>query len=166
MKSIIKWFGYLILIYGIISKIFIKLDNAEFIKGKLKFFTCNKRSFLLTWAIIFIAWIPYFLNYYPGVISPDSISQICQGLGIYNMTSHHPIFHTFLISIAMNIGKIIGNYNVGVAIYSLTQMVVVSGIFAFAIYYMAKRNIDIRYRFLTLLFYFKHFYSFFYFFFS
>ncbi len=153
MKSIIKWFGYLILIYGIISKIFIKLDNAEFIKGKLKFFTCNKRSFLLTWAIIFIAWIPYFLNYYPGVISPDSISQICQGLGIYNMTSHHPIFHTFLISIAMNIGKIIGNYNVGVAIYSLTQMVVVSGIFAFAIYYMAKRNIDIRYRFLTLLFY-------------
>lgn len=152
-KSIIKWFGYVILIYGTISNIYLLLDKKEFLKGKCKCFTNNKRTFFLVWGIIFIAWIPYFLNYYPGVITQDSMQQICQSLGINNLTNHHPVFHTFFISIAMNIGKIIGNYNIGVAIYSVAQMLVTSGIFSFAIYYMAKRNVDIKFRILTLLFY-------------
>ena len=152
-KSIIKWFGYAILIYGVISNIYLLLDRKEFFKGTCKWFTNNKRTFFLTWGIIFVAWIPYFLNYYPGVITTDSMGQICQSLGINNLTNHHPIFHTFFISIAMNIGKLIGNYNIGVAIYSIAQMLATSCIFSFAIYYMAKRNVDIKFRILTLLFY-------------
>ena len=152
-KSIIKWFGYIILIYGVIANIYLLLDKKEFFKGTCKWFTNNKRTFFLTWGIIFVAWIPYFLNYYPGVITADSMGQICQSLGIYNLTNHHPVFHTFFISIAMNIGKFFGNYNIGVAIYSVVQMIVVSCIFSFAIYYMAKRNVDIKFRILTLLFY-------------
>lgn len=153
MKSIIKWFGYLIIIYGVLANIFIKLENKEFFKGKSKWFTNNKRTFLWVWGLIFVAWIPYFLNYYPGVISADSMSQICQSLGINNLTNHHPVFHTFFISIAMNIGKLLGNYNLGVAIYSIVQMIVASAIFSFAIYYMAKRGVDSKFRILTLLFY-------------
>ena len=153
MKSIIKWIGYLTIIYGILVNIFIKLENKEFIKGKSKWFTDNKRTFFWVWGLIFVAWIPYFLNYYPGVITPDSMGQIGQGLGISNLTNHHPAFHTFFISIAMNIGKLLGNYNLGVAIYSVVQMIVTSGIFSFTIYYMAKRGVDSRFRILTLLFY-------------
>ena len=81
------------------------------------------------------------------------MGQICQSLGISNLTNHHPVFHTFFISIAMNIGKIFGNYNLGVAIYSMAQMIVESGIFSFAVYYMAKRGIDSKFRMLTVLFY-------------
>lgn len=152
-KSIIKWFGYLIIIYAILTNIFIKLENKEFLKGKSKWFTDNKRTFFWTWGLIFVAWIPYFLNYYPGVITADSMGQICQSLGIQNVTNHHPVFHTFFIGIAMNIGKLLGNYNLGVAIYSIVQMIVASGIFSFTIYYMAKRGVDNRFRILTLLFY-------------
>lgn len=153
MKFIIKGFGYIILLYAVIANIFTKLEEKEFLKGNNKYFTNNKRTFLWVWGLIFIAWMPYFLNYYPGVITPDSMGQICQGLGIYDLTNHHPVFHTFFISIAMNIGKVLGNYNLGVAIYSVIQMIVASGIFSFAIYYMAKRNIDSKFRILTLLFY-------------
>lgn len=153
MKTTIKLFGYAILLYSILTNIFEKLDNQEFFNKKCKWFTNNKRTFFLTWGIIFVAWIPYFLNYYPGVITADSMGQICQSLGIYNLTNHHPVFHTFFIGIAMNIGKLLGNYNFGVAIYSIVQMIVTSGIFSFAIYYMAKRNVDSRFRVLTLLFY-------------
>ena len=143
-KSIFKWIGYAIIFYAILANLFVKLENTKFFKGKNKWFTNNKRTFFITWGIIFVAWIPYFLNYFPGIITADSMGQICQSLGIYNVTNHHPVFHTFFISIAMNIG---------VAIYSIVQMLVASAIFSFAIYYMAKRNIDIRYRILTLLFY-------------
>ena len=152
LKTLIKWIGYVILLYGVITNIFIRLNEKEFSKGE-SWFSNNRKSFFITWAIIFVAWIPYFLNYYPGVITADSMGQICQSLGIQNLTNHHPVFHTFFISIAMNIGKLIGNYNVGVAIYSIAQMLVVSATFSFAIYYMAKRKIDIRFRILTLLFY-------------
>lgn len=152
-KSIIKWFGYCFLIYSILANLFLIIENKKYEKGLSKWFTNNKRTFFIVWGIIFVAWIPYFLNYYPGVITPDSMGQICQSLGIYNLTNHHPVFHTFLISIAMNIGKMIGNYNIGVGIYSIAQMIVTSGIFSFAIYYMAKRNVDYRVRLLTLLFY-------------
>ena len=152
-KSIIKWFGYVILIYGFIANIYVFLDKKEFFKGKCKYFTNNKRTFFITWAIIFIAWVPYFLNYYPGVITADSMGQICQSLGISNLTNHHPVFHTFFISIAMHLGGLFGNYNIGVAIYSVMQMIVASAIFSFAIYYMSKRNVDVKFRVLTLLFY-------------
>lgn len=153
MKSIIKWFGYLIIIYGILVNIFIKLENKEFTNDKIIWFTSNKRTFFGVWGLIFVAWLPYFLNYYPGVITADSMGQMCQSLGIYNLTNHHPVFHTFFISIAMHIGKLLGNYNLGVAIYSIVQMLVASGIFSFTIYYMAKRGVDSRFRILILLFY-------------
>lgn len=153
MKSIIKWFGYLIIIYGILVNIFIKLENKEFTNDKIIWFTSNKRTFFWVWGLIFVAWLPYFLNYYPGVTTSDSMLQICQSLGIYKLTNHHPVLHTFFISIAMNIGKLLENYNLGVAIYSIVQMIVTSGIFSFTIYYMAKRGVDCKIRMLTLLFY-------------
>lgn len=152
-KSIIKWFGYAVLIYGVIANIYLFLDKKEFFKGTCKWFTNNKRTFFLVWGIIFIAWIPYFLNYYPGVITMDSMSQIMQSLDLKNLSNHHPILHTISIGICMNIGKLLGNYNTGVAIYSLLQMLVTSAIFSFTIYYMSKRDVDIKVRILTLIFY-------------
>lgn len=153
IKSIIKWFGYAILIYGVISNIYLLLDKRKFFKGNCKWFTNNKRTFFVVWLIIFAAWIPYFLNYFPGVITMDSMSQIMQSLDLKNLSNHHPILHTISIGICMNIGKLIGNYNIGVAIYSLLQMLVTSAIFSFTIYYMAKRDVNIKIRILTLIFY-------------
>ena len=152
-KSIIKWLGYAIIIFTILAEIYSILDKKEFFKGGCKWFTNNKRTFFLTWAIIFVAWIPYFLNYYPGIISMDSMSQIMQSLSLKNLSNHHPILHTVFIGICMNIGKSLGNYNIGVAIYSLIQMLITSAIFSFTIYYMSKRNINIKIRIFTLLFY-------------
>ena len=52
----------------------------------------------------------------------------------------------------MNIGKAVGNYNLGVALYSIFQMLILSSSFSFGIYYMAKKNIDCRWRIISLLF--------------
>ena len=152
-KSLFRWAGYFIIIYAILTNIFIRLEAKEFFRGKCEWFTNNKRTFFIVWIIIFIAWIPYFLNYYPGVITPDSMGQICQSLGINGLTNHHPVFHTFLIGITMNIGKIIGDYNIGVAIFSLIQMLLASAVYSFTIFYLAKRKVDVKLRVLTLIFY-------------
>lgn len=153
LKSLVYWLGYVILLLSILENIFIVLENKKFLNKDWTWFANNKKSFFVVWIIIFVSWVPYFLNYYPGITTADSANQIYQSLGLSNLVNHHPLFHTFLIGIGMNIGKLIGDYNFGIAVYSLCQMLVSSAIFSFAIYYMAKRKVDIRVRMLTLVFY-------------
>lgn len=153
VKGLVNFLGYCALIYGIVFKLFSILENKEILNRDIKIFTNNKKSFFIVWGVIFALWIPYFLKHYPGICSPDSMDQILQTIGINELANHHPIFHTFLISIAINIGKSMGSYIAGVAIYSVFQMLVLSAIFSFTIYYMAKRNVDIRIRLVALLFY-------------
>lgn len=153
VKGLVNFVGFSLLIYGIIYKLFSLLENKDMINKDIKIFTNNKKSFFIIWGSIFILWIPYFLKHYPGICSPDSMDQILQSLGMNELTNHHPIFHTLFVSIAINIGGKLGSYITGVAIYSIFQMLVLSAIFSFTIYYMATRNVDIRIRVVSLLFF-------------
>ena len=156
IKSVLKFIGYAITIYGIvllvITKIFPKIKTE--IKKEKTYFTNNKKSFFIVAGIIFIAYIPYLLNEFPGIISPDSCNQIIMSLGYAEqITNHHPVFHTLLISIAMNIGKLLGSYTTGIAIYSIAQMIFTACVFSYTIYYMAKKNINIWIRLISLAFF-------------
>lgn len=156
IKSLMKFISLTIILYSIIKIIYsyILSYNCSLRKEKIKkFFTNNRRSLFAIWIIIILCWIPYFLRFFPGNITPDSMWQITQGLNLRNITSHHPVLHTGIISLTMHIGKWLGNYNTGVAIYSITQMIIMSGIFSYTIYYMAKRNVNIVARIITLIFY-------------
>lgn len=153
---VIKWIGNIALLYIgttiIFSLINKKLDENKETK-KYKFFEANLKNFFIYWGIIFVAYIPYWLTYYPGVITPDSLSQVSQTVGIYSLSNHHPLMHTIVISVFIKIGEAFGNYNIGVAIYSIVQMLALSGIFAYTVYYMSKKNIPVCLRIITLVFY-------------
>ena len=155
VKYIIKILSYAIILYSVIKIIYnyILSYKNKIRKEKIKIFTNNKKSFFACWILIFLLWLPYFLRLFPGNITPDSMLQIIQSLGLTNITNHHPVFHTSLIVIPMNIGKILGNYNIGVAIYSVLQMLVMSAIFSYTIFYMSKKGINIVIRIAALLFY-------------
>ncbi len=154
IKTLIFFIGYfciiyvcLIYLYKLLEKIkWDELNNKKIIKSDLV-------MFLLIWLLIFIAYIPYFLAYYPGNLTPDSMDQISQSLGFKEINNHHPVFHTSIISIPMMIGSAFNNYNLGVAIFSIMQMLFVSGIFAFSVYYMRKKSLPLVIRILTIIFY-------------
>lgn len=46
-----------------------------------------------------------------------------------------------------------GSYNIGIFIYTILQCLLTSFVFSLSIFYMAKRNIDIKYRITALIFY-------------
>lgn len=142
--SIVKFIGIATIIYVVILFLYEKaipvINNKE--NKKIKLFNTNKANFFILWGIIMLAWLPYFLKYCPAIITPDSLDQIYQTQGINVLTNHHPVFHTFIIGIALNIGKLIGNYNIGVAIFTVFQMLTLSAIFAFTLYTMSKKNIN------------------------
>ena len=152
IRALCRICGFTLVIYSILCKLFFNLKNLKFSNFETKYFTNNKRSFFIVWLVIFLAWIPYLLKYYPGITTPDSFDQICQSLGLTQLANHHPVTHTFIIGIFMNIGKMLENYDLGVALYSVFQMLVLSATFSFEIYYMAKKNVDYRFRIFSLLF--------------
>ena len=153
LKSVIVFFGYLTMFFTILTNIFLKFDEIKSQKGDYSFFTNNKKSFFLVWGIIFIAWLPYFLNYFPGKLTIDSVLQVYQSLFKTPLTNHHPILHTLIIAIPMNIGSLLRNNNIGVAMYSILQMLALSATFSWAIYYMAKKNVSLKVRIVAFIFY-------------
>lgn len=153
LKSFIKFVGSTIIFYGVIVGIYSEIENKKIFEKTCKYFTNNKKTFFLTWGIIFLAWIPYFLRYYPGQITADSMLQIYQSLGRLELTNHHPLIHTTIIGLFMKVGEIRNDFTSSIACFSIMQMLFLSASFSFAIYYMAKKGISKKIRVLTLIFY-------------
>lgn len=83
--------------------------------------------FISVTILCMLAYFPYFLYLYPGVMTPDSVNQLEQALGMIPYSNHHPWAHTLFIKLCFNIGyKITGDRNVGVAVYTIAQMLIVS----------------------------------------
>lgn len=156
---VINFLGYAILGFSIVSLIYTILEkqdltNKEIKIGKIEILGTSKISFLINMIFIFLAWLPYFLRYYPGLLTLDSTAQISQAIGISPLTNNHPIFHTGIIALFVNIGQAIsGNINIGVAIYTITQMLIMSAIFAFVLKYLSKKQVPTIVRVITLLYY-------------
>ena len=150
----INLIGYFIISWIIMSvffKIYEKVEeksvNFEF--GKIS----NKNKFLIFLALILIARIPYFLTYHPGLLTSDSITQVEESLGITEISNHHPLFSTAIISVFINIGvSWFNNINVGVALFSIFQMLIMSIIFALVLMYLEKKNSN-KYVLIGLLLY-------------
>ena len=74
-----------------------------------------------------------FLAAYPGVLTPDSVSQVRQLMtNVYS--NHHPFWHTMLIKLWISVGlTIFGNMNAAVVLYSVFQILCMAAIFAFVV---------------------------------
>ena len=93
----------------------------------------TRNAFWISWGVIFVAWIPAFLAYYPAIMSYDSNRQFQEAFqGYIWFNSHHPLVHTFLIRMFLLLGESIGSYEVGMAMFSVLQMLILSVIFAYA----------------------------------
>lgn len=90
----------------------------------------------------FLILLPYFLRFYPGIMTNDSFKQMWQIRGIIPYSNHHPWLHTLIIKLFYTIGTSLTNdVNKGVAVYSLFQMVVASISFSYVVYTLYKNNI-------------------------
>ena len=87
----------------------------------------------LAWLIILVSYIPAFLAYYPGICAYDCYIQVGQVVG-GGWNDHHPILHTLVIKLFWMFGDIIGNVNIGIALFVIFQLICLSGSFAFCIH--------------------------------
>ncbi len=82
-----------------------------------------------------LCWLPYFLYQYPGIMTPDSIHQFEQVLGMIGYSNHHPFVHTMIFSLFYHIGYAITTDMVAaVSCYTFFQMCFL----AFSVSYLIK----------------------------
>lgn len=97
------------------------------------------RSYLIYWIVIFLCWIPVFLALYPGAFAYDAYHEYLQ---VENKmyTTHHPLAHVLLLGYFVYAGDILWNsFNTGIALYTICQMLFLSGVFSYTICYVKKK---------------------------
>lgn len=97
------------------------------------------RLFAVCMSVIFLCWIPVFLAYYPAVMAYDfNIQSLQASWGPPYFSAHHPIAHTLLIWICFEIGEALGSLQIGMAFYSIFQMLLLSAALAYAVTFIYR----------------------------
>ena len=100
--------------------------GIRYLMIKLHFFNLsdseNKEQLITKLPIIsFVACvlcrIPWLLYSYPGIMTPDSINQFEQVIGMKPFSNHHPWLHTMTISLFYNIGTIFADSKNGAFVF-------------------------------------------------
>jgi len=144
------WFG-LFLIYFYFSIWFLQTAGRLPITGST--YSSAWLSVIAVISCIF-CWLIYFLHEYPGIMTPDSINQYAQVIGVYELNNHHSIVHTAFIGLFYNIGiSLTGNAHFGLALYTLAQMLFMALVAGYVVRTMQKANIITPVIAITILFY-------------
>ena len=136
--------GFLSILGGFFSgtlftKIFLMIEEKGK-KTKRKELKVDWKFFLISFVLICLSWLPFFLAYYPGNCTYDIGGQtwyIVSG----HYEAHHPIAHTLLIGGFLKLGNLLGNVNLGMGMYVIFQMLWLAFSFSLSIVFLAKRNI-------------------------
>lgn len=153
LKTIIEIIGISYLTSNIFNYLFfylIKYKDKKII-NRYKIFD-NKRLFFILWILIFISWMFCFLSYYPGIFSYDMQLQTAFLYIEPNIFSkYHPPLHTYFWKFCLFISSYIKIE--ALAIYSLLQMFIMSGISAYLVTFIIKREKSNFINILTILFF-------------
>lgn len=92
----------------------------------------DTRRRLVCWlvaaVVMLLAWTPYLLTFFPGILVRDSWSSIRIGLGQYPMSNHHPVLFNLWVGQCLTFARWLGGgVTLGVAIFAIIQAVVLAG---------------------------------------
>ena len=112
-----------------------------------------KYADVMTFIFLLLCWLPVLLAAYPGFFVYDAQDEWVQ-VASRTFNTHHPLVHVLLLGgIVCAVHKITDSYNLGIACYTIFQMVIVSGGFTYLLFYMRKRKVSKVIRILSLLYF-------------
>ena len=131
-RSIISFIGYTALFQLFLGNVIPRLCKVklkEIIYDKKK----SKYVFLISFIILILAWLPYFLSLFPGTVSTDSWG---------------------VIRLAYIIGYgIFKSLTAAIATYSIIQILVLASIFSYSLVFLYKHKVNFKILIAILSFY-------------
>lgn len=99
-----------------------------------------KKRWLFYSLLIFVVYLPLFLSFFPGLVSVDSAVQIRQAIGETGWSNWHPVISTAFMALPITIGfNLFGDLTAGIALATLTQMMVLALIFGYTVEWIMSR---------------------------
>lgn len=90
--------------------------------------------------LFLFCWLPYYLAAFPGLFIYDAVTQIHYALDLKIVNSFHPLIHTYWMVGCIRLAQLLfKSETIGFAIYTLTQMIVMSCLFSYCIRFMSKQ---------------------------
>lgn len=116
--------GLFCLFYRCVAWILVRSVKIRLFEEAKKF---SYRQFFLISGMLFLCMIPLWLSNYPAIMTPDSLSQYRQAVGINGYSDHHPWLHTMIFKLFYDIGYLIsGSKYIAISCYTVAQMSLVS----------------------------------------
>ncbi len=108
---------------------------------------------IFIFVFLLICWLPVLLAVYPGFFVYDAQDEYLQ-VASRNFNTHHPLVHVLMLGgIICAVHKVTDSYNLGIAAYTLVQMILVSGVFTFLISYLRKKKVSRLLRFISVIYF-------------
>lgn len=101
----------------------------------------SRKFFFVVSGLIFLAWVPYLLTFYPGGIYSDSLVSLYQVLNSV-FSNRHPLLFTFGVGVFVLPGKaIFGSLAGGTMTYTVAQTIAMALVMGYFVTWMRKKGI-------------------------
>ena len=119
----------------------------------LLFATLSDRQFwFVSSMLIFLCYLPIIALCF-SVLTVDSWSSVRQAVGIEPLDSAHPVIFTVFVSMFVHLGTLVGNFEVGLLLFSLVQSAILATIFAYVLTSMRRERYGKQVIIPTFIFY-------------
>ena len=151
-----------IIFTGLVRLLWQLLDMLQ-LKGKTeRKVTANKITTVFAWTerhavplsflFLLLCWLPVFLAVYPGFFVYDAQDEFVQ-VASRTFSTHHPLVHVLLLGgMICGVHKLTDSYNLGIACYTILQMLLTAGGFSFLFWYLRKKMIPRAIRLIGLVY--------------
>lgn len=113
----------------------------------------DRHSLMRIWLFFIVCYFPYYLLYFPGIISPDAFQQFSQVLGTAKYVDDHPMFHTFLILVSKQLVSLVSSSNtLAFGMYTLLQYMFVTFTYSYTINWLLDKGFNRKFLSVLALF--------------
>ena len=137
---IISIYGFSLFAYRIVGNLLLKQKT-------INIFNKNKQHMKIKWfilAVLFmiLCWLPYFLRFFPGILTNDSY-RVLNSTNLNILNDNHTFGYTFFFGIFWRLGMFICNdMTLATALYTIIQMLLMSLIYNFSIKYFYDKGLN------------------------
>lgn len=100
------------------------------VKCKRIFLWIKTHPFMSLWFLNVLAYLPYYLTFFPGNCGPDTWESIRMVLGEIPWTNHHPVLFTGLLMVVIKLTGFLP-LTVSVGVFSFLQMISLAAVLAY-----------------------------------
>lgn len=111
-----------------------------------------RRWLVPTFAVVWPGWLTWLLVHYPGSVDSDTITQLFQWLGLADKVDNHPWFDTMIFGWFWDIGRAVGDLNVGLFAFLLFQVTATALGMALALTYLGRLGLSDTARWILTVF--------------